>query len=55
VQVRTRAFNQAGAEVIIFERTLQVYKQGHGPKPPALSSLQTRPGDGVSVVVHEEE
>jgi itaconyl-CoA hydratase len=36
VQVRTQGFNQDGAEVIVFKRTLLVYKRGQGPKPPAL-------------------
>jgi acyl dehydratase len=39
VNVRTTGYNQDGAEVITFKRTLLVYKRGHGPKPPALPPL----------------
>jgi hypothetical protein len=31
VEVRTIGFNQAGVIVISFERTLLVYRRGHGP------------------------
>jgi itaconyl-CoA hydratase len=32
VTVRTVGFNQDGAIVITFERTLMVYRRGHGPQ-----------------------
>lgn len=32
VTVRTTGFNQDGAEVISFRRTLLVYRRGHGPR-----------------------
>jgi acyl dehydratase len=41
VSVRTTGFNQHGEVVIVFRRTLLVYKHGRGPKPPSLPP----PGD----------
>lgn len=32
VTVRTVGFNQSGAIVIVFERTMMVYRRGHGPE-----------------------
>lgn len=34
VQVRTTGFNQEGTVVIVFKRTLMVYKKGRGPRIP---------------------
>jgi itaconyl-CoA hydratase len=44
LQVRTTGFNQDGAIVITFRRTLLVYKRGHGPKPPQLPPPDTDAG-----------
>jgi itaconyl-CoA hydratase len=56
VQVRTVGFNQDGLIVITFERTLLVYRRGHGPVRAAVQPVWdararaaaglTAPGDG---------
>lgn len=43
VTVRTTGFNQDGAEVISFRRTLLVYRRGHGPKPARPDSSDRTP------------
>jgi len=45
VEVQTTGFNQDGQEVIVFRRTLLVYKQGHGPKPPTIPTSVANPAD----------
>jgi itaconyl-CoA hydratase len=35
VTVLTRGINQDGAEVMSFERTMLIYKQGHSPEATA--------------------
>ena len=42
VEVRTTGFNQDGIVVIVFRRTLMVYRRGHGPTIPELAP---RPAD----------
>ncbi len=42
VEVATTGFNQDGAVVITFRRTLLVYRRGHGPRIPRLT-----PADGA--------
>jgi acyl dehydratase len=37
VTVRTTGYNQDGTVVIIFKRTLMVYRRGHGPETPPPS------------------
>jgi itaconyl-CoA hydratase len=38
VTVRTTGFNQDGVPVITFQRTVMVYRRGHGPSIPRVTS-----------------
>jgi itaconyl-CoA hydratase len=35
VTVETKGFNQDGRQVMIFERTMLIYKRGHSPEEAA--------------------
>ena len=39
VEVRTTGYKQDGTAVITFRRSVMVYRRGHGPERPTLSSL----------------
>jgi acyl dehydratase len=52
VNVRTVGFNQQGTIVITFERTLLVYRRGHGPDRASVAPVwddRTRAAAGIDV------
>jgi itaconyl-CoA hydratase len=45
VTVRTTGYNQRGAVVITFKRTVMVYKRGHSPEIPRIAPTGPTPGE----------
>jgi acyl dehydratase len=41
VTVRTTGYNQRGAVVISFKRTVLVYRRGQAPEPPRLTAPES--------------
>jgi itaconyl-CoA hydratase len=42
VTVETTGFNQEGTPVIVFKRTVMVYRRGHAPVPPVTRAAESK-------------